>query len=248
MSDKETFISALETFVDYEGSKTTDEHGREYRPHRGQALLMRGVLQHLRETPEPKYTQWVTYLDRFLGDAFAEIRTADHFAALRAAYSAEVGDDVPDLYEIHDGGLHRLLVVQALIRLCVVLSGCQWLQEKLSLAFNAQSAVIDQAWRRFVRVAYAPMMKRVNGEAHRRNVGTFGATTLNTFACAGRVVFAFGRGDGWIEYVADDGDPVGIRSGPNVSPTRYDVCVSMIEEVTSAWDISKMQCLANTTS
>lgn len=240
MKDKAQFIAALETFVDYEGQKTTDEYGRQYGIHRGQATLMRGVLQCLRETTEPDYTSWLTYLDRFLGDAFAEIRTADHFAALRVAYTAEVGDDVPDLFEIHDGGLHRLLVVQALVRLCVVLSGCQWVQEKLSLAFNAQSAVIDQAWRRFARVAYAPMIKRVNAESHRRNVGAFGATTLTTFACAGRVVFAFGRGDAWMEYVADDGDPVGIRSGPNVSTTRYDVCVSMIEEVTSMWDMSKM--------
>src|SRR6185503_14332355 len=152
----------------------------------------------------------------------------------------EVEREIPDLFEIHDGGLHRMLVVGALVRLCVVLSGCQWLQEKLGLAFNAQSAVIDQAWRRFVRVAYAKMMERINGEQHRGNVGLFGATTLSTFACAGRVIFAFERGNDRMEYVADDGDPIGIRSGPNVSATRYDACVAMIEEVTSMWDMGKM--------
>jgi len=240
MTDKSEFITALETFVEHEGRRTTDEHGRQYSLLRGQVTLMRGVLQHLRGTEEPNYTSWLTYLDRFLGDAFHEIRTSGRHADLRSQYMAEMEREIPDLYEIHVGGLNRMLVVQALVRLCVVLSGRQWLQEKLNLAFNAQSAVIDQAWRCFVRVAYSNMMKRINGEGHRGNTGVFGATILSTFACAGRVIFTFARGNDQMEYVADDGDPVGIRSGPNVSTTRYDVCVAMIEEVTSMWDMSRM--------
>ena len=240
MSDKTQFIAALEIFVEHEGRRTNDGHGRPYRLLRGQVTLMRGVLQHLRSTTEPAYTSWLTYLDRFLGDAFHEIRTSERYVDLRAKYITEVEYEVPDLFEIHDGGLHRMLVVQALVRLCVVLSGCEWLQEKLGLAFNAQSAVIDQAWCRFVRVAYVKMMERINDESHRLNVGIFGTTTLTTFACAGRVVFAFERRTDRMEYVADDGDPIGIRSEPNVSSTRYDLCVSMIEEVTSMWEIGKM--------
>lgn len=233
MTDKDLFIRALEMWL-------TSSHDN--RPDRGEVTLMAGVLRCLRQAPDvSEYSQWLNYLDHFLVAAFDEIRIGDANSELREKYKEETGYDVPDLYEAHVGGLHRLMVVNSLTRLCGRLAGNDWVESRLAACFGAQAGVMDQAWSRFVAKAYWSFMARINAESHRSNVGQFGETTLTTYACAGRVMFTFSRGNDKAQYVADDGDPVGIRSGPNVSSSRYDVVVSMIEEVTRLWSMDEMR-------
>src|ERR1700751_95988 len=214
ISDKAVFISALRRFAEDGGDELWDPvYSRKgYRAHRGEQALALGIAKYLDEPDVPGDTIGINWYH----------------------------DLHSHLVDVHVGGLHRLLVVNQLAYLATVLSGEEWLQSKLEAYFNAQQACIDQAWEGFVRVGYRQLMPRIKKEGHRGNKGTFGATTLMTYAIAGRVMFTFQRDKSSVTYVADDSDMHGERSGPNGTATPYVECVSMINEVSDNWDMTKM--------
>src|ERR1700751_795786 len=246
ISDKAVFISALRRFAEDGGDELWDPvYSRKgYRAHRGEQALALGIAKYLDEPDVPGDTigiNWYHDLHSRLVDGLVEFRVHAKWEALRKAYEAETGGhEIPDLVDVHVGGLHRLLVVNQLAYLAPVLSGEEWLQSKLEAYFNAQQACIDQAWEGFVRVGYRQLMPRIKKEGHRGNKGTFRATTLMTYAIAGRVMFTFQRDKSSVTYVADDSDMHGERSGPNGTATPYVECVSMINEVSDNWDMTKM--------
>ncbi len=249
ISSKRAFIAALRRFAEVGGDELWDPiYDRVgYRPYRGEQTLALGIAKYLDDPGIPGDTggiNWYHDLHSHLVDAFIEFRTHEKWAALRKAYKIKTeGEEIPDLVEVHLGGLHRLLMVNQVARLAAVLSGEKWLQPKLEAYFHAQQHCIDQAWERFVRVGYRQLMPRIKQESHHGNKGTFGATTLMTYAMAGRVMFTFLRGkDGGptMTYVADDSDMHGERSGPNATATPYAECVAMIDEVSDHWDMKKM--------
>lgn len=272
-NDKATFIAGLWRFVNHDGEQTPDGYGRPSRqPMRGQTILAGGLCACLLEdTPDPTDydgASWLYYLDHYLVDAFAAMRMRPDFADLRTAYAAEAdGLDVPDLVERHGtmhAALHRLIVAQGIVDLCVTIAAdtgrtvpvgdaggggatkpemrdMGWLRAKLERTFFAQDDAVDSAWLSFVRVAYRQIMPRIAGEQHRMNRGTFGETTLTTFDCADRVTFSFQRGDDCATWAADASDMHGRRSGPNTTETRYDRVVSMIGEVTRLWSLDDMK-------
>lgn len=258
--ERQRFVALLEEFIEHGGKRTPDGHGRPSRAHcvcRGETTLMQGVVSYLTRPDTPSAcigASWLYHLDHYLVDAFAAMRTEPVFAGLRDMYRRETGgEDVPDLLELHLGAgqFHRGLVVHSLISLCSTLAGlvdggeptpCEWVQQRLESTFNAQAHVVDGAWLGFVRTAYRELAPRIKAERHRANVGVFGATTLRTFACAGRVLYNFSRGDGSeLCCVADESDMHGRRAGPNPTRTRYTRCVEMIEEVTAKWSLDTMK-------
>lgn len=245
---KQTFIERLKHFARVDGRGIRDEYGHDdYCPQRGQTVLAHMIATYLERPwiedcwPEDN---WFHNLPNILVSAFEAFRTEpeSEFRAGRLVYASEVdGREIPNLVDAYAGGLHRLLVAQGIARLMSVLSGETWLRGALEDRFGAQMQAIETAWRRFVSVAYAKLIKRVNSESHRGNVGTFGNTELMTWACAGRVMFTFKSPEGTMTYVADDADPTGERSGPNVPGAPWQACVDMIVEVTDHWDLDKMQ-------
>lgn len=261
--ERQRFLALLEEFVVHSGRRTPDGYGRSSRnPLRGETTLVNGVVAYLQRPEVPTScigARWVYHLDHYLVDAFEAMRTEAGYAGLRDMYRQETGgEDVPDLLELHlgVGQLHRTMVVYSLVSLCATLSGlcngdgertpCEWLRAKLEATFNAQAHVVDGAWLGFVRKAYREFAPRIKAESHRTNVGVFGATTLRTFACAGRVLYNFSRDDGSeylneLCYIADESDMHGRRAGPNTTRTRYNKCVEMIEEVTSLWSLDAMK-------
>lgn len=251
ISDKTAFISALRRFAEAGGDELWDPvyERRGYRPCRGEQTLALGIAKYLDDPGIPGDTigiNWYHDLHSHLVDAFVEFRVHAKWGALRKAYEFKTeGNGIPDLVDVHVGGLHRLLVVNQIAYLATVLSGERWLRSKLEAYFNAQQACIDQAWEGFVRVGYRQLMPRIKKEKHRGNKGEFGATTLMTYAMAGRVMFTFQRdkskdGGPSMTYVADDSDMHGERSGSNATTTPYAECVAMINEVSDNWDMTKM--------
>jgi hypothetical protein len=249
-SRKVHFTAMLRRFAEVGGDELWDpvHERRGYRPHRGEQMLALGIAKYLDDPKIPGDTigiNWYRDLHAHLVDAFVEFRTDDKWRPLRDAYKIKTeGEEIPDLVDVHVGGLHRLLVVDQVARLATVLSGEKWLQPKLEGYFHAQQHCIDQAWERFVRVGYRQIMPRIKKESHRGNKGEFGSTTLMTYAMAGRVMFTFQRGDDGgpaMTYVADDSDMHGERSGPNAPTTPYAECVAMIDEVSDHWDLKKMR-------
>lgn len=189
---------------------------------------------------------WFAHLHKYLVEAFDEFRTHERWQTARDAYAyACGGEEIPDLVNVHVGGLHRLLATHHLAYFCAAVSGEKWLREHLEAFFDAQQTCIDQAWWDFTRVAYRQIMPRIKVESHRGNKGKFGKTELLTWAGMGRVMFTFRRGkdedDVQVTYVADDGDEHGRRAGPNNSRTPYEVCVEMIREVATGWSLDKMK-------
>lgn len=246
-TDKKNFIAALRRFTEVGGSQLYDPVYKRtgYSEYRGERTLAKGIAAYLDDPKIPGDTiNWHRDLCEHLVDAFVEFRIHKKWESLRGAYLLEANEEIPDLVEVHIGGLHRLLMVNQLARLCTVLSGELWLQDKLEAHFHAQQHCIDQAWERFVRVGYRELMPRIKEESHRGNKGEFGSTTLMTYCMAGRCMFTFLRGeDGGptMTYVADDSDMWGVRSGSNATATPYAECVSMINEVTDNWDMKKMK-------
>lgn len=243
---KREFINRLRWFAANEGRGLPDEYGHpDYAPSRGETILSGMFARWLEDsdaTDNRRECSWTRDLDRYLIDAFADFVVDPKWAESRRAYERETMHPVPDLLDVYAGGLHRMLVVHSLSRLMPLLAGDGgWLRERLAVTFGAQMAVIDQAWRRFVRIAYRKLMPRINAERHPGNSGVFGSTTLLTFASAGRVMFTFQRGDRTMTYIADDGDPIGLRSGPNSPGAPYAECVAMIEDVIAHWDADKLQ-------
>jgi len=178
---------------------------------------------------------------KYVVEAYADFSADPKWEAERLAYRTETGCDIPDLVDAHAGGLHRTLVAHSVCRLLPLLAKAPWLKAMLESTLGAQMAVIEHAWRRFVRVAYRKLMPRVKAERHRGNAGMFGTTKLMTFDCAGRVMFTFQRDSCQITYVADASDMYGNRSGPNAPGAPYAECVAMIEDVIAHWDIDKLQ-------
>jgi len=248
-SAKDTFVAALRRFAEVGGDELWDPiyERKGYRTCRGEQTLAHGIAKYLDDLSIPGDTlgiNWYHDLHSHLVDAFVEFRTHEKWEALRKAYKIKTeGSEIPDLVEVHIGGLHRLHVIHQIAYLVTVLSGEVWLRPKLEGYFNAQQHCIDQAWERFVRVGYRQLMPRIKKESHRGNRGQFGETTLLTYAMAGRVMFTFLRGkDGgpMMTYVADDSDMHGERSGSNATTTPYAECVAMIDEVSDNWDVAKM--------
>jgi hypothetical protein len=103
--------------------------------------------------------------------------------------------EIPDLLDIR-GSYTYSHVTHDLARLMPILAGrCggSWLERDLESTFQAQSTVIDHAWRRFVRECYRPIAAKIKAESHRGNSGLFGRTTLRSYVMAGRIMFTFAR-------------------------------------------------------
>lgn len=248
-TEKKDFIAALRRFAEVGGDELFDPvyERKGYRPYRGEQTLAQGIAKYLDDPKIPGDTigiNWYHDLSKHLVDAFVEFRTHEKWNALREAYKIKTeGNEIPDLVDLHIGGLHRALMVNQLARLCTVLSGELWLQHDLQSHFGAQQECIDQAWRRFLRVGYRELMPRIKQERHRGNKGEFCSTSLMTYCMAGRCMFTFLRGkDGGptMTYVADDSDMWGVRSGSNATSTPFMECISMINEVTDNWHLDKM--------
>lgn len=246
---KKDFITALRSFAKNGGNDLYDPvyERTGYRPYRGEQTLAEAIANYLDRPEIPGDSlgiNWYHDLKEHLVDAFVEFRTDDKWAKLREDYERETQVQVPDLVNVHIGGLYRLMIVNQIAHLCTVLSGQKWIWRKLEAHFHAQQACIDQAWERFVRIGYRELMPRIKEERHSSNRGEFGKTTLMTFCTSGRCMFTFMRGeDGGpsMTYVADDSDMWGVRSGPNATDTPYAECVAMINEVSDNWDIEKMK-------
>jgi hypothetical protein len=252
------FIAALRRFSDNGGDDLYDPvHQRMgYEAYRGERQLAGALAKYLEDSKDyddsaegigPMVFEmedtWYNDLPKYLVDAFVQFRTGKSWELLRKAYLRETGEEIPDLVDVHVGGLYRLLTTRQVAYLCAVLSGQAQLRSKLEAIFDAQQTCINQAWNRFVRVGYRELMPRIEGERHRGNKGEFGATTLMTYVMAGRCMFTFSRGNGsaTITYVADASDMRGLRSGPNVTKTPYAECVAMIDEVANNWRLNKMK-------
>jgi hypothetical protein len=183
------------------------------------------------------------YLPRRVADAFDLFLGGASYHDLRERYRAATGEDLPSWEDAHVGGLHRVCEVQ---NLCYHLAVCAgeshaWMRSALTAAADAQRAIIDQAWRRFVRRCYRPMMARMKREGADGYHGEFGETRLETGGSAGRVCFEFRRPGGRLTYVADDSDLHGERSGANTTTTPYAECVAMIDEVVALWRMAAME-------
>lgn len=241
---KAQLIDRLRWFAENQGRGMPDEYGHpDYAPSRGEPFLANLFARWLEESDlvEEKYSNWLVHLPQHVIAAYDEFATSPKWAVARKAYRIRTEHDLPDLVNVHQGGLYRLMMAHDVVRLLPLLTESPWLTERLASAINAQSEVIDHAWRRFVRVAYAKLMPRIKAESHRGNSGVLGTTTLMTWACAGRVMMTFQRGDSQMTYVCDDSDPRGDRSGPNTPGAPYAECVAMIEDVIAHWDLDKLQ-------
>ena len=256
--EKKLFIEALNHFASTEGEDTPNGYGRiGFRPHFGTTLLMRAFANFLSDSPSKPSSGliWAHDFPALLDEAFTEFRTLDRWNKLRVEYRKETGYEIPSLVNIHEGDLHRVMVVSEVIRLIPILAyptvygeqyvenGMSWLAIKLSSYFNAQWNVIGQCWDQFVRKCYREVMPRIRKESHRGNHGKFGKTVLMSYAIAGRVMFTFERNKSEysISFVADDSDMQGHRAGPNTTATPYKICVEMIEDVVEHWDVDKFK-------
>ncbi len=259
---KQALIKALYNFANTSGSTLKDvTYGHaSYRPSRGETVLAAAFADWLQESPCPHEQEgldWFKDLPELLHEAYDDFRTLPRWAEVRKDYDIAADRTIPSLVNIHEGQLDRLLVVMSVVHLmeclyCQVMEPYKqyfaekmvtgtWLAQSLESYFGAQSQVIEQSWKRFVKTCYRPFMRRYKTDTHTGNSGKFGKTELLTFGTAGRLMFTFRRGDDQLTYVADDSDDFGNRAGPNSTDTRYEVCVSMIDEVVENWYLDKLK-------
>ena len=64
-------------------------------------------------------------------EAYAELASHPKWSSEREAYWSETGQYIPDLVDVHAGGIHRTLVVDRLCRLIPLLTGEAWLRGEL---------------------------------------------------------------------------------------------------------------------
>jgi hypothetical protein len=243
--NKREFITRLNMFALNDGRGLPDEYGHpDYSPGRGETMLASMFATWLAESSCPDEEigiNWVRDIPHFVVEAYADFVSDPKWSAGRRAYRIRTDRDIPDLVDVYAGGIYRTLVALGVCRLMPLLAEAPWLRSMLESTLGAQMEVIDHAWSKFVKVAYRKIMPRIKAEPHRGNSGQFGATTLMTYAMAGRVMFTFQRESGSMTYVADDGDAWGNRSGPNSPGAPYAECVAMIEEVVANWDADKLK-------
>jgi hypothetical protein len=243
--NKQEFITRLQMFALDEGRGLPDEYGHpDYAPGRGETMLASMFANWLSASACPDEESglvWARDIPQLIVEAYADFAYSPEWSAARRAYRIRTDHDIPDLVDVYAGGLHRSMVAHSVCRLMPLLAEAPWLRSMLESKLGAQMEVIDHAWRRFVKIAYRKLMPRIKAESHRGNSGRFGATTLVTYAMAGRVMFTFQRPSGSMTYVADDSDPWGNRSGPNSPGAPYAECVAMIEDVVANWDADKLK-------
>lgn len=242
--NKRDLIDRLRWFWACDGAGLPDECGHpDYRGMVGEATLAGMLARWIEESdvPDDELENFSSYLPCVVVEAYSEISKDPKWKEARQAYRQETGQDVPDLVDAHAGGLYRILVASSVCRLIPLLTGEKWLRGRLTSTLDAQSIVIDHAWRRFVAAAYRELMPRIEGELHIGNSGVFGSTRLSTYEIAGRVSFKFSRDSGSITYVAEASDMYGCRSGANVPDAPYAECVAMIEDVIQHWNIDEMR-------
>jgi hypothetical protein len=200
ITTKTKFVAAIRKFL--ATGETTTPGDREYRPSRGELELVHAIadyfVAHDEIVDKESGLNWLCDLGRHLVDAFVEFRTHEKHTALREIYRSQTeGNEIPDLLDIR-GGYTFGNVTRDLTRLMPMIAGrCggEWLERDLESTFQAQSVVIDHAWRRFVRECYRPIAPRIKAESHRGNSGLFGRTTLRSYVMAGRIMFTFARSD-----------------------------------------------------
>jgi hypothetical protein len=249
MKIRDRFCRLLLDFARARGVPVLDgyERGEAYRPSRGEARLMGALATILDTSPEGEHDNWLAYLPKRVAAAFERMRSEAGHAALRAAYTDDTGYPIPSLVNAHEGGVHRVLVCHSVVRLLPIIAAAvtdigekmPWLESALDSYLHAQDRVVEQAWHTFVDCHYMPLMARIKAERHRGNKGMFGETELLTWAGMGRVMFQFQRGDESVTAVADDGDPVGYRSGLNAIAIPYERAVAMIRGVTANFNNAK---------
>lgn len=249
MKTRDRFCDVLRDFS--RGVPVPDgyERSASYRPARGEQRLMGGLSDLLRCTIEGDHDNWLAYLPKRVAAMVEKLRTDAAHDRFRAAYADDAGHAIPSLINVHEGGLHRVLVNHSVVRLLPIIAAqasgtgesMPWLGASLDSYFHAQDRAVEQAWHGFADRHYVPLMVRIKAEHHRGNKGTFGETELLTWAGMGRVMFQFQRGDESVAAVADDGDPVGYRSGLNAIAIPYERAVAMIRDVDDNFEGAKLR-------
>lgn len=250
LQHKSELVAAIRSFARTRGVGLEDEYGHEnYAPMRGEVLLAGAFgdwLESRTDIMDDPHQSITVYLDTLLQWAHEDFRTLPAWAGLRSAYVAECEHDreIPDVVGC---GTYSQLTAYSAQRLYPLLVNSPWLGGRLECHFGARMQVVDQSWRSFARVAYAPLIARIRQETHRGNAGDLGNTHVMTWAGMGRVMITF-RGrrsrdqdDDQVSAVCDDGDLVGIRSGLNFPGCKFTRAVDLIDEATAHWDLGKIR-------
>lgn len=239
---KADLINNLRAIVARDGVGIEDEYGHnDFRGSRTTMLMADAFADWLEvNAPAEEHQVFVAYVCQHLINAYTDFRTLDIYAHLRKEYTRAMDRDqeIPDLLVPSMDGL---LEGRSIARVVALASGqVTRVRTMIEGYLDAPMMTVTQAWRAFVRVAYRPLIERINDERYRGNSGTFGTTELLTWSGIGRVMFTFRRGRDSVTFVADDSDMHGHRSGPNHPACDFIEAVAMIRDVTAHWDIEKL--------
>jgi len=198
ITSKTQFVAALHVFLSTGKTTTPYEHG-EYKPSRGELVLVAAIADFLEahtEIPDKELgINWFHDLAPHLVDAFVEFRIHPKHSTLRQIYREHTdNEEIPDLLDMR-GRYVWQRVTRDLVKLMPLVAGrCggEWLAHELEAYFEGERRVIYHAWRRFLRVCYRPIALRLKTEGNTAK-GVFGRTMLNVDSGIGRIQFQFAR-------------------------------------------------------
>lgn len=196
---------------------------------------------------EHEYTGILIYLDSYIADAMAELRTSRELdiVRFRERYLEEVGySEFPNLTEVSFGSTERVLLIGMVSRLVAQMSGWPGAESQIEAYFKAKDTVIEQTLDEFLhRVYRRGLAKVIDNCKHRGMSGKFGNTELRSYVMAGRLELTFTRstpvGVGLDEYsisfMGEEGDESAKRFGIQSIYAPFFEAIQMIEEVISNW-------------
>lgn len=119
--NKQEFITRLEEFALNEGRGLPDEYGHpDYSPGRGETMLASMFANWLSASACPDEESglvWARDIPQLVVEAYADFASARKWSAARRAYRIRTDHDVPDLVDVHSGGIHRALVAHSVCSL-----------------------------------------------------------------------------------------------------------------------------------
>ena len=215
---------------------------------RGDRVLAQGLAAFFMSAPwlpnETPGNAYVYYLDRWLVDAFEAFRTDVGFTSLRKLWKEEMGghcDEIPDLINLGvSDPVWSSLVGDGIARVLRAITKEEWLYKHIKSYLGAQTDVVMQHFRVFVRVAWRTGLCKTLKESTRSGFGgVFGTTKLLSFCTAGRVMLTFGDAKVGpdVSFVGEDGEAAGARFGLQSCCGGMLEAIRLVDDVVAHWKL-----------
>lgn len=222
---------------------------------RGQAtfaLYLASYVEHLTIPADQEYDFWDidNHIPRIIVGAIRAFEKSEEpwIIEFRKTYEKETEQPFYDPTHVYSGNnVAAVLEVEMIKELVHGIMGprADYLRNNIDALLNAERHVVGLRFAQFEdQVYYVGGMSKIIAKCRFKGMsGKFGATTLRSYAIAGRLMFTFARGSGEnedsVSFVCEEDDLIGLNGGLQSCYAELPIALAMIEDVIANWPSNK---------